>query len=167
MRRMRLVSLFMRLYIRSMPDLNQTESSPENPALLSWTETAKYWIQYSDTIRAMFAPLTAAMIEHAKIVEGQNVLDVAGGSGEPGLTIAEKVGPHGSVTCTDAVAEMVEAARHEATRRGLANVQFQQCTADSLPFPDNSFDATVCRLGIMFAPDPLAAVREMLRVIRP
>jgi ubiquinone/menaquinone biosynthesis C-methylase UbiE len=138
-----------------------------NPALLSWSENAKYWIRYSDTIRAMFTPLTAAIIDHAKIDEGQAVLDVAGGSGEPGLTIAEKVGPRGSVTCTDAVAEMVEAARQGATRRGLANVQFRQCTADSLPFPDNSFDATVCRLGIMFVPDPVAAVREMLRVTKP
>jgi ubiquinone/menaquinone biosynthesis C-methylase UbiE len=138
-----------------------------NPALLSWTETAKYWIQYSDTIRAMFAPLTAALIEHAKIGEGQSVLDVAGGSGEPALTIAEKVGPAGSVTCTDAVAEMVQAAREDATRRGIANVQFRECTADSLPFADNSFDATVCRLGIMFFPDPPAAVREMLRVTKP
>jgi ubiquinone/menaquinone biosynthesis C-methylase UbiE len=141
-------------------------TNPENP-LLSWTETAKYWIQYSDTIRAMFAPLTNALIEHAGIDEGQTVLDVAGGPGEPGLTIAEKVGPGGSVTCTDAVAEMVEAARHEASRRGLGNVQFQQCTADSLPFPDNSFDTTVCRLGIMLVPDPPAAVREMLRVTKP
>jgi ubiquinone/menaquinone biosynthesis C-methylase UbiE len=142
-------------------------ANDENPVLLCWNENAKYWIQYSETIRAMFAPLTAAMIEHAKIEEGQTVLDVAGGSGEPGLTIAEKVGPRGSVTCTDAVAEMVEAARHDATRRGLANVQFRQCTADSLSFPDNSFDATVCRLGIMFVPDPVVAVREMLRVTKP
>ena len=138
-----------------------------NPVLLCWAENAKYWVQYSDTIRVMFTPLTAALIEHAKIDEGQTVLDVAGGSGEPGLTIAEKVGPRGSVTCTDAVAEMVEAARRDATRRGLANVQFRQCTAESLPFPDNSFDATVCRLGIMFVPDPLAAAREMLRVTKP
>jgi ubiquinone/menaquinone biosynthesis C-methylase UbiE len=141
-------------------------TKPENP-LLSWTETAKYWIQYSATIRAMFAPLTNALIEHAGINEGQTVLDVAGGPGEPGLTIAEKVGPNGSVTCTDAVAEMVEAARNDATRRGLTNVQFHQCTADSLPFPDNYFDTTVCRLGIMLVPNPLAAVREMLRVTKP
>ena len=142
-------------------------ANDENPVLLSWQETANYWIQYSDTIRAMFTPLTAALIEHAGIDEGQNVLDVAGGSGEPGLTIAEKVGPRGSVTCTDAVAEMVDAARREAARRGLTNVQFRECTADSLPFPDNTFDATVSRLGIMFFPDPLAAVCEMLRVTKP
>ena len=141
-------------------------TNPENPVLLCWNETAKYWIQYSDTIRAMFVPLTEALIEGANISEGKNALDVAGGAGEPGLTIAERVGQNGSVFCTDAVAEMVDAARDEASRRGLTNVQFRQCTADSLPFPDNFFDATVCRLGIMFVPDPLAAMREMLRVTK-
>lgn len=141
-------------------------ANPETPILLCWNETAKYWIQHSDTIRTMFAPLTEALIEHANINEGHHVLDVAGGAGEPGLSIAERVGPNGLVTCTDAVAEMVEAARDKATRRGLTNVQFRQCTADSLPFPDGSFDATVCRLGIMFVPDPIAAVREMLRVTK-
>jgi len=46
-------------------------------------------------------------------------------------------------------------------------MEFRQCSADSLPFPDDSFDAAVSRLGIMFFPDPVAAVREMLRVLRP
>jgi SAM-dependent methyltransferase len=95
------------------------------------------------------------------------VLDVAGGAGEPSLTIADVVGPEGSVTCTDGVAQMVEAARAEAQRRGLANMRFQQCAADSLPFPDNSFDVVVSRLGVMFFPDTVAALHEMLRVLRP
>lgn len=132
-----------------------------------WRETAQYWTRYSATIRTMFAPLTKAMIERAGIHEGQSVLDVAGGAGEPSLTIAEVVGPNGSVTCTDAVSEMVEAARREAGSRGLKNVQFQQCTADSLPFADNSFDVVVSRLGVMFFVDSLGAMREMLRVVKP
>ena len=115
----------------------------------------------------MFAPITEAMIDRAGIREGQSVLDVAGGAGEPSLTIAERVGPDGSVMCTDAVAEMVEAARHEASRRGLKNMQFRQCTADSLPFPENSFDVVVSRLGAMFFPDAVGSMREMLRVVRP
>ena len=82
-----------------------------------WRETAQYWTKYSDIIAKMFAPLTEAMIERAGIHEGQSVLDVAGGAGEPSLTIAEKVGPSGSVMCTDAVPEMVEAARHKANER--------------------------------------------------
>ena len=135
--------------------------------LSEWRESAKYWSRHRATIRTMFAPLTRALIEHARIREGHSVLDVAGGPGEPSLTIAETVGPSGSVTCTDAVPEMVEAARTEAARRSLTNMQFRQCTADSLPFPDNAFDAVVSRLGVMFFPDTHAAMREMLRVVKP
>jgi SAM-dependent methyltransferase len=132
-----------------------------------WRESAPYWKRHAPAIRAMFAPLTRALIEEAGIREGQSVLDVAGGPGEPALTIAETVGPSGSVACTDAVAEMVRAAEGEARRRGLTNVKFRQCTADSLPFDSDSFDAAVCRFGAMFFPDPLVALHEMLRVTRP
>ena len=132
-----------------------------------WRENARYWVKHSGTIRTMFDPVTRALIERAGIREGQSVLDVAGGAGEPSLTIARTVGSAGSVTCTDAVAEMVQAAESEALRQGLTNVEFRQCPADSLPFADNSFDAVVSRLGAMFFPDPLAAVREMMRVTKP
>ncbi|HAF12144.1 MAG TPA: hypothetical protein DCK93_09735 [Blastocatellia bacterium] len=69
--------------------------------LREWCESAGYWEEHSGTIRAMFAPVTLALIKDAGIVEGQSVLDVAGGPGEPSLGIAETVGPTGSVTCTD------------------------------------------------------------------
>jgi SAM-dependent methyltransferase len=134
--------------------------------LQEWRDSAPYWEEYGDTIRTMFAPVTAALIEEARIGEGQSVLDVAGGPGEPSLTIADIVGPTGSVMCTDAVEEMVAAAQSEADHRGLENVRFRQCMADSLPFTDNSFETVVSRLGAMFFPDPLAALREMLRVVR-
>lgn len=136
-------------------------------ALPEWRQSAPYWAKHNAMIRQMFAPLTRALIEDTGIVEGQSVLDVAGGPGEPSLTIAEIVGPAGSVTCTDAVAEMVEAALTEARERRLTNVLFRQCTADELPFTDSSFDVTVSRLGAMFFPDPEMAFREMLRVTKP
>jgi ubiquinone/menaquinone biosynthesis C-methylase UbiE len=142
-------------------------SAEQNESLKVWQETAQFWTKHSRTIGEMFAPVTEAIIAEAGIGEGQSVLDVAGGAGEPSLTIAERVGPTGSVTCTDAIAEMVEAARAEAATRGLTNMQFRQCTADSLPFADDSFDAVVSRLGAMFFPDPVAACREMLRVTKP
>jgi len=135
--------------------------------LQQWRETASYWAKHHDTIRAMFVPLTRALIEQARIGTGQSVIDVAGGSGEPSLTIAQAVGPLGFVMCTDAIAEMIAVAEREARARGLKNVEFRQCTADSLPFANDLFDVAVSRLGIMFFPDPLAAVREMLRVIKP
>ena len=144
-----------------------TAAIADNKTLQEWRDTARFWTKHSDTIRTMFAPLTEALIEDASIGAGQTVLDVAGGAGEPSLTIAERVGPTGTVTCTDAVAEMVAAAESEAERRGVTNITFRQCVADSLPFENNSFDAVVCRLGVMFFPDPLAALREMLRVAKP
>jgi SAM-dependent methyltransferase len=135
--------------------------------LREWRESAPYWDKYRDIIRAMFMPLTRALIEDARIGTGQSVLDVAGGAGEPSLTIAETVGPKGSVMCTDFAAEMVEAAKAAAARSGLTNITFRQCSADSLPFVDDTLDVAVSRLGAMFFPDPLAALREMLRVVKP
>ena len=126
----------------------------------AWRESAKYWTQHSETIHQMFVLLTRALIERAGIHQGQNVLDVAGGAGEPSLTIAETVGPAGSVTFTDGVAQMVETARARAQQRGLANIQFHQSVAESLPFPDQSFDVVVSRLGVMLFADPGAAIRE-------
>jgi SAM-dependent methyltransferase len=143
-----------------------TDTQPAD-MLRAWSDTAEYWTKYSATIRQMFSPLTDALIEDAAIVQGQSVIDVAAGAGEPSLTIAEKIGPSGSVMCTDAVAEMVEKAKAEAQARGLTNLEFRQCTAGSLPFPDNSFDTAVSRLGAMLFPDPPAAFREMLRVTKP
>jgi len=134
--------------------------------LREWRESAFYWQKHLATIRTMFQPVTEALIGDAGIVEGHSVLDVAGGSGEPSLTIAETVGSTGSVMCTDVVAEMVAAAEMEAQRLGIENVKFQRCSADSLPFESKSFDAVVCRLGAMFFPDPPAALREMLRVTK-
>lgn len=135
--------------------------------LREWRESAAYWQDHSATIRSMFSPVTQALIEDAHIKAGDAVLDVAAGPGEPSLTIAELVGHTGAVTCTDAVAEMVMAAQGEADKRGIKNVFFQQCMADDLPFESDSFDAAVSRLGVMFFPDPVAGVSEMLRVIKP
>ena len=134
--------------------------------LREWRESAPYWQKHLGTIRAMFTPVTRALIDDAGLTEGDTVLDVAGGAGEPSLTIADTVGPTGSVMFTDAVAEMVTAAQSEAQRRGVTNIAFRQCAADSLPFENDSFDAVVCRLGAMFFSDPLAALREMLRVTK-
>jgi len=141
--------------------------SQNEEVLREWRESAIYWQKHADTIRTMFGPITQALIEDAKIIEGDAVLDVAGGAGEPSLTIAQTVGPTGSVICTDVTADMVGAATNEARRHGVTNITFRQCAADSLPFESNSFDAVVCRLGVMFFPDPLAGLSEMLRVAKP
>jgi SAM-dependent methyltransferase len=115
----------------------------------------------------MFAPVTQALIEDARIDNGLAVLDVATGPGEPALGIAAVVGPGGRIVGIDPIPEMVAAARRSANRSGFPNTQFEVAFADDLPFAADSFDAVVSRFGIMFAPSPGDAVREMLRVLKP
>jgi ubiquinone/menaquinone biosynthesis C-methylase UbiE len=138
----------------------------DTEVLREWSDSARFWEKHAKTIRLMFAPVTQALIEDARISKGHKVLDVAGGPGEPSLTMAELVGPTGMVMYTDAVPTMMAAAENEARRRGLTNLEFHNCTADSLPFHDDQFDAAVCRLGVMFFPDPVVGLREMLRVTK-
>jgi SAM-dependent methyltransferase len=138
-----------------------------NEVLAAWETSSQYWSKHQARIEQMFAPLTRALIEAAQIRPGQLVLDIGGGSGEPSLTIATVVGEAGSITYTDPSAGMVRAALDEATRRGLANLSFHQAPAHQLPFSDNSFDVAVGRLSIMFVPDVLQGLREILRVTKP
>jgi len=132
-----------------------------------WAESAPYWEKYREMIRQMFAPVTEALVEDAGIAGGSAVLDVATGPGEPSLTIAGVVGPAGKVVGTDVVPGMVEAARREADRRGISNASFEVAFAESLPFPDDAFDAVVSRFGVMFFPSPVDSMREWLRVLKP
>ena len=138
----------------------------QKKALDSWQASARYWDKYRALIAQIFAPLTSGLVDEARINVGQRVLDIAGGTGEPALTIASIVGPTGSVVYTDPVAGMVETTQAEAASRGLTNINFTQCSADDLPFADHTFDVAVGRLSAMFFVDPATAVREALRVIR-
>lgn len=135
--------------------------------LAAWEESSRYWNKYQALIEEFFAPLSRELIEAAHIEPGQSVLDIGGGAGEPSLTIARVIGEAGSVTYTDPAAGMVKAASGEAERRGFRNLKFYQCGAQDLPFPDNTFDATVSRLSVMFFPDVTAGLREILRVTKP
>ncbi len=141
---------------------------PENKDLVSqWGQSAPYWEKHREMIRGMFAPITRALIEDAQIASGHSVLDVATGPGEPALSIAEVVGPQGSVVGIDPVPEMITAAQRAAGRTRLNNARFEIAFADLLPFPTDHFDAAVSRFGVMFFPFPVEGVRQMLRVLKP
>jgi SAM-dependent methyltransferase len=140
---------------------------PEKDIVSQWGESAPYWEKHRKVIRDMFSPITQALIEAAQIADGDSVLDVATGPGEPALSIADVVGPEGAVFGIDPVPGMVDAARREAECRHMKNVSFKLAFADNLPFVANAFDAVISRFGVMFFPSPLGGVREMLRVLKP
>jgi SAM-dependent methyltransferase len=135
--------------------------------LQAWSESARYWEKHYQVVRAMFAPVTDALIAAARIAPGHKVLDVAGGAGEPSLTIAETVGPAGSVAYSDPIKSMMAIAERQARNRGLTNISFHCAPAESLPFPADTFDSVTCRFGAMFFANPALGIREILRVLKP
>jgi SAM-dependent methyltransferase len=141
--------------------------SRQDEALSRWSNSAPLLEKHREIIRELFAPVSEALIEDAGVVSGSSVLDVATGPGEPALRIAEVVGPAGQVVGADPAVGVIEAARRMASQRSLNNVRFEVAGADSLPFPDDHFDAVVSRFGVMFFPSPVNGIREMLRVLKP
>lgn len=116
---------------------------------------------------AMGQPVTAALVEYAAPREGMQVLDLASGTGEPAISLAERVGPLGRVSALDLSADLLEIAAKRAEQRGLSNISFHPGDAQSLPFPDQSFDLATCRFGVMFFADVNQALRGLHRVLKP
>jgi ubiquinone/menaquinone biosynthesis C-methylase UbiE len=134
-----------------------------------WTDdkTVAAWRKWHGEIATLTRGVTEALLAAAQLRPGMRVLDLASGVGDPALSVAEKVGPSGRVTATDLGPGMISLAEELARKKGLANIEFREASAESLPFPDASYDALTCRFGIMFFPDLGKALRECLRVLKP
>jgi len=122
---------------------------------------------YEEGWRAQLEPAHSLMLDMAALQPGERVLDVACGTGLVSFRVAEGVGARGAVVGTDISSEMVEAARRSAAERDVDNASFERSDAEALPFADGTFDAAVCGLGLMYVPDPVKAVCEMRRILRP
>jgi ubiquinone/menaquinone biosynthesis C-methylase UbiE len=131
-----------------------------------WDEFSAGWRKRDAELLGWHAPFGDALLQEAELRADAAVLDVAAGSGEPGLSAAARV-PHGSVVLTDISAGMLRVAQEKAAAGGLDNVRFVVCDAAALPFDDATFDAVFCRFGFMFFPEISAAVREMVRTAKP
>ncbi len=132
-----------------------------------WDHAAAGWNRHAPAIRAWLREATDAMLELAGVTVGQRVLDLAAGAGDQTLDIAQRVGTQGQVLATDLSPVILDLAADNARCAGLTNVQTQVADAESLPLESGSFDAAVSRLGLMLMPDPLQALRELHRVLRP
>lgn len=134
---------------------------------MQWDAAAAGWNDHTPKIRAWLGSATDAMLGMAGVATGSRVLDVAAGTGDQTLAIAERVGPQGHVLATDLSPAVVSLAEANAARSGFANVHTRVADGEDLQVPGASFDAAVCRLGLMFFPDPLQGLREMHRALRP
>src|SRR4051794_27849305 len=132
----------------------------------AWDGLSAGWEKWDAVIMDQLAPVSAAMIERLGIADDQQHLDIAAGTGEPGLSIAAR-SPKGRVVLTDLSAEMLDVAARHAAAQGISNVETKVCSAEALPFADATFDSVSVRFGYMFFPDLAGATAEFARVLRP
>jgi ubiquinone/menaquinone biosynthesis C-methylase UbiE len=107
------------------------------------------------------------LLDLANLRPGNRVLDVAAGTGDQTLMAAERVGPTGYVLATDLSANMLKLASDAARDAGHANVETRVMDAENVDLDENSFDAVICRQGLMFFPNPVKALTAMRRVVKP
>ena len=130
-----------------------------------WSAVAAGWEKWFDLFERGAGKLSDRLLDLGGIGPGKKVLDVASGLGEPALAAARRVGGQGHVVATDLVAELLARAETRAAELGLRNLSFHEMDAEAPDLAEESFDAIVCRLGLMFLPElgtALAALRKLL-----
>jgi ubiquinone/menaquinone biosynthesis C-methylase UbiE len=121
--------------------------------------------RYENAMARVTGHFVPFLLRAARIGIGQRVMDIATGTGLAAQAALNVVGSDGHVTAADASAFMVEQAR---LRLGdAANVEICIADGQAMRFPDASFDAVICSLGLMFFPDPERGLAEFHRVLRP
>lgn len=130
-----------------------------------WNAFADAWERNADYVDRFMADATVVLLDAADVRDGQAVLDLAAGPGGAGIAAAARVGTSGRVVLSDGAPGMVAAAARRAG--SLAQVSTLICDQLTIDAADESFDAVICRHGLMFAETPVDVVREVARVLRP
>ncbi|MDA4128142.1 MAG: class I SAM-dependent methyltransferase [Thaumarchaeota archaeon] len=131
-----------------------------------WKLSAVGWKKWDHYLMQWLQPVGEKILDLVGLRDGDIVLDVATGSGEPGLSAATRVGG-GRVIGLDISQEMVKIALNKARSQGIKNYEARVYSSSAFPFDADGFDAVVSRFGVMFLPDVLAGLREMARVLKP
>src|SRR5690606_13640747 len=132
----------------------------------TWNKFSPMWKKWDKLLMTTLKPLTLETIHALHLKETDKVLDIASGTGEPGLTLATEV-RQGKVFLTDLSENMLDIASATAKEKNIDNIEVAVCDACQLPFANNSFHAVSARLGFMFFPDMALASKEMYRVLKP
>lgn len=122
---------------------------------------------YHEGWEAQLRPAHDRLLQMAEVAPGQRVIETACGSGLVTTRLAACVGPAGRVLATDLSQGMIDDLRRRLDAASVPNVEAARMGAERLDAPDAGFDAAICALGLMYSPDPEAAVAEMARVVAP
>jgi SAM-dependent methyltransferase len=132
-----------------------------------WGSVAAGWRRFAPAQREWWMPVSAWMLDAARLHPGARVLELAAGTGELGLMAYELIQPGGELILSDFAPEMLTAAQEHAAEQGATGIRFKQIDIESIDAEAASLDAVLCRWGLMFLTDPEAGVREIRRVLRP
>ena len=132
-----------------------------------WGRAAPHWRKFDEGLRRSYESTTRRLLELAGIQPGHRVLDIASGTGEPGLPAAEIAGPSGFVLLTDQSPEMLAIARDKARAQDLHNVDFRVSDAEQLQLDPESFDAALCRGALCLMPEPVRCLRLVYESLKP
>jgi ubiquinone/menaquinone biosynthesis C-methylase UbiE len=144
-----------------------TKSPGETESIFASSEVAEEWRRGKALRDEVNAPANEMMLDLANLRAGSTVLDVAAGTGDQTLLAARRVGPTGYVLATDLSTSMLNVAADAARKAGLTNVETRVMDAENLDFDANSFDAVICRMGLMLFSNPVKALIAMHRVVKP
>jgi SAM-dependent methyltransferase len=133
----------------------------------SWGAVAEAWETHAPQVRRHFMPVTARMLDEARLQPGRRVLELACGTGEVGLMAHELIQPGGELLLSDFAPEMLNVAQRNAEAAGARHVRFKQIDIASIDVEAGTQDVVLCRWGLMFLLDPGAGLRECRRVLRP
>ena len=132
-----------------------------------WEGAAPGWARWETTVATWMEPATAAMLAMAGIDTGARVLDLASGAGSQTLQAARRVGAQGHVVASDIADTMLHHVRENARAAGLTNITTLAGAAEDLDLAAASFDAVICRLGLMLFAAPAQALAVVQRALRP
>ena len=135
---------------------------------IRWTATAQGWGKRADQLRRATMPVSSWMVEAVGPQPGDALLELAAGPGDTGFLAAELIRPGGTLICSDFVPEMLTVAQERATALGLDNVRFKQIDAETgIDIEAASIDGVLCRWGYMLMADPVTALAQTRRVLKP
>jgi len=132
----------------------------------SWNKFSAGWKKWDELTMSFLKPIGDKIIEFIKPEGTQSILDIASGTGEPGLSIATMLNG-GKVSMTDIAEDMLTIAKENATSRNIVNIETIVSDVSHLPFNNNTFHSISCRFGYMFFPDMQMAADQMNRVLKP
>lgn len=142
-------------------------NTSEEGAVFGAADVAEGWQRRKAQRAKVNAFADEMMLDLANLRAGSRVLDVAAGTGEQTIRAAQRVGPSGYVLATDVSASMLNLAAEAIRDAGLSNVETRVMDAANIDLEADSFDAVICRQGLMLFPERDKALVGMRRVVKP